>query len=68
MTCSGPLSITEASERKKPLTQQENLLVLGDQTGLFLSPQMVTHLNADVSFGHLFSTPKKVTFWVERTK
>lgn len=40
--------VYQASELQRLLTQKENLLVLGDQKGLFSSPEMVTLLNADV--------------------
>lgn len=54
--------VCQASELKKLVTHEENLLVLGDQTGLFTSPEMVTLLNADVLLVIASLHPKRLLF------
>ena len=60
--------VYQASELQRLLTQKENLLVLGDQKGLFSSPEMVTLLNADVLLVTASLHPKRLLFgWRDRS-
>ena len=60
--------VYQASELQRLLTQKENLLALGDQKGLFSSPEMVTLLNADVLLVTASLHPKRLLFgWRDRS-